>query len=45
MLMQPFLLASYYRIFHDKGGIPLSVMFQSDMVWELGLFGESRKTG
>ena len=45
MLMQPFLLASYYRICHEKGGIPLPEMFQSDLVWEPGLFGESKKMG
>ncbi|KAF2176857.1 hypothetical protein K469DRAFT_755413 [Zopfia rhizophila CBS 207.26] len=45
MLMQPFLLASYYRICHNKGGIPLPEMFQSDLVWEPGKFGESKKMG
>lgn len=43
VLTQPFLLASYYRICHDKGGMPLPEMFQSDLVWEPCLFGESKK--
>lgn len=43
MLMQPFLLASYYRICHDRGGQPLPEMFQSDLVWEPGMYGESKK--
>lgn len=45
MLMQPFLLASYYRICHDKGGMPLPEMFQSDLVWGPGTFGDSKKMG
>jgi hypothetical protein len=47
VLVQPFLLASYYRICHDKGGIPLPEMFQSDLVWHPRLYedGESGRTG
>jgi hypothetical protein len=47
VLMQPFLLAGYYRICHDKGGMPLPEMFQSDVVWYPRLYeeGESGKTG
>ena len=45
MLMQPFLLASYYRICHEKGGMPLPEMFQSDLIWEPATFGESKKMG
>lgn len=44
-LMQPFLLASYYRICHDKGGMPLPEMFQSDLVWVPASFGESKQMG
>lgn len=39
VLVQPFLLASYYRICHDLGGIPLAEMFQNDLVWSPG-FGD-----
>lgn len=38
VLLQPFLLASYYRICHDKGGIPLADMFQDDLIWKPGGF-------
>ncbi|KAF2099327.1 hypothetical protein NA57DRAFT_37871 [Rhizodiscina lignyota] len=43
VLMQPFLLASYYRIAHDMGGIPLAEMFQSQLLWTPGMFGESKR--
>jgi hypothetical protein len=42
---QPFLLASYYRICHEKGGMPLPEMFQADLIWEPGKYGESQKLG
>lgn len=35
-LMQPFLLASYYQICHERGGMRLPDMFQWDYTWELG---------
>lgn len=34
VLLQPFLLASYYRICHNMGGISLAEMFQSDLIWD-----------
>ncbi|KAK5202857.1 hypothetical protein LTR96_011485 [Exophiala xenobiotica] len=45
VLMQPFLLASYFRICHDRGGMPLPEMFQSDVIWEPCLFGQSKEMG
>ncbi|KAF1832168.1 hypothetical protein BDW02DRAFT_571318 [Decorospora gaudefroyi] len=45
VLVQPFLLASYYRICHDKGGMPLPEMFQSDVIWAPGMYGQSKKMG
>jgi len=34
VLVQPFLLTSYYEICRERGGISLADMFQSDLVWE-----------
>ncbi len=45
VLVQPFLLASYYRICHDRGGMPLPEMFQSDVIWKPCLFGQSKEVG